>query len=79
MSATQKIPLSVLARKPHKGPASEISHETVRRRGKAKSQGSQQNRTVNRIRGKVKAREGRPPGEVFRPVDSEARSANARE
>ena len=30
VGASQRIPLSVLARKPHKGPAREISHETGR-------------------------------------------------
>ena len=35
---SQRIPLSVLARNPHKGLACEISHETGRRRGRARSQ-----------------------------------------
>ena len=41
VGASQSIPLSVLARKPHKGLAHEISHETERRQRKARSQDKQ--------------------------------------
>ena len=34
VGASQRIPLSVLARNPHKGLVREISHETERERGK---------------------------------------------
>ena len=88
VSANQKIPLSVLARNPYKGFEREISLETGRRRGKVRSQGrteessqqkwteegSQQERAVNRSRGKPMVRERRLLG----PVDSEAGLANMR-
>ena len=75
VSASQRIPSSVLARNPHKGRAFEITYETGRRRVKATSQGSEQKKAVSR-RGqstKVKRRE-----QELGPVDSEAGLANVR-
>ena len=46
VGARQRIPLSALARNPHKGLAREISHETGRRQGKEGPSG--QDRTVSR-------------------------------
>ena len=43
-----QIPLSVLARNSHKELAREISHETGRRRGKARFQRSEQKKAVSR-------------------------------
>ena len=50
VSATQKIPLSVLVRHPHKGVAREIFHKTGRGRGKEgpRVKRSGQNRAVSR-------------------------------
>ena len=76
--ASQRIPFSVLARNPKKGLAREISYETGRRRGKAKSQDSQQKKAVNRSWGKVTVRKRWLPSEELWPVDSEARSTNTR-
>ena len=42
VSASQRIPLSALARNPHKGLARKISNETGRRQEKVRSQGSQE-------------------------------------
>ena len=66
-----QIPLSVLVRNPHKGLTFEISYETRRRQGKARSQ----SRTEEGIQQKraVKRRE-----QEQRPVDSEAGLANVR-
>ncbi len=47
LGASQRIPLSVLARIPHKGLVREISYETGIRRGKARSQGNEE-KAVNR-------------------------------
>ena len=84
VSASQKIPLSVLARNTHKGIAREISHETGRRRGKPRSQsrteqsrteqGSQQERAVDRSLGKPMVRERRLLG----PVEQKAGLSNVR-
>ena len=79
--ASQKIPLSVLARNTHKGLAREISYETGRRRGKAKSQSSQQQSTEEGSQqksGKAAVREGRWLSEELEPVDPEAGLAKAR-
>ena len=78
VSASQRIPLFALKRNPHKGVAREISCETGRRRRKARSQTSEQKKAVNRSRGKATVRERRLISEQLAPVDSEARSANAR-
>ena len=51
----QRIPLSVLARNPHKGLAREISHETGRGRGKEGYRDSRQERAVKKM--SVKTRE----------------------
>ena len=48
VSASQSVPLSVLARNPHKGLTREISYETGRRRMKARSQGREQKKGVER-------------------------------
>ena len=50
VGATQRIPLSVLARNPHQGLAHEIFHETGRRRvkeGPIAEQRSEQSRAVS--------------------------------
>ena len=78
VSDNQRIPLFVLAWKPHNGPAREISDETGRSREKATSQGSQQNKAVNRSRGKTTVRERRLLSEELGPVDSKPRTVNAR-
>ena len=59
VSASQKIPLSVLARNPHKGFACEISHETGRGRGPRLNR-----RKLNRI--------GQSAGESSRQKSGEA-------
>ena len=77
VSANQRIPLSVLARNLHKGLVHEISYETGRRRGKLRSQGSQQIGVSNSQKGsgqKKAAAEARSWG----LGDPEARSASAR-
>ena len=78
LNASQRIPLSALERNPYKGLACEISYKTGRRRGKARSQGSQQMIGVSDSRWKVTVRERRLPSEELGPVDSKAWSANAR-
>ena len=78
VNASQRIPLSVLVRNQHKGLAHEISHETGRRRGKARSKDSQQKKAVNWSRGKVTVRERRPLSEELGPVESEAGLVNVR-
>ena len=61
-----------------KGLAREISCETGGRRGKARSQSSQQKKGVSNSQGKATVRERRLPSEELGPVDPEARSASAR-
>ena len=78
VSASQRSPLSVLVRNPHRRFVRKISYETGRRRGKARSQGSQQKRAVSDSRGKVTFRERRLLSEELGPVDPEAESASAR-
>ena len=78
MSASQRIPLSVLARNSHKGLSREISSETGRRRGKARSQGSQQKRGVSDSQKKETVREKQLLKEKLGPVDLETGSASAR-
>ena len=46
VSASQRIPLFALARNPHKGLAREISYETGRRGGKARSQRVNRTKTL---------------------------------
>ena len=48
VGASQMIPLSVLAQKPYKGLALEISHETERGRGKKGPRDSRQERAVKK-------------------------------
>ena len=57
MSASQKIPLSGLAQNLDKGLAREISYETGRRRGKARSQSCQQKIWVSDSQGKAMIKE----------------------
>ena len=80
---SQRIPLSVLARNPHKGRAHEITYETGRRRGKARSQGRKQKKAVNRTG--QSAEGGSPQKRTLKrreqelgPVDSEVGLANVR-
>ena len=56
VSANQRIPLSALVRNLHKGLAREISYETGRCWGKARSQGSPQKKGVSDSQGKATAR-----------------------
>ena len=60
VGASQRIPLSVLARNPHKGLAREISHETRRGRGKE---------------GPRAVKRGRQSTEVDRPRQRTAKSS----
>ena len=78
VSASQRIPLFVLARNPHKGPTRKISFETGRRQGKVRSLGSQQKRAVNGSWRKVMVRERGLLSEKLGPVDPEAGLANVR-
>ena len=66
----------VLVRNPHKGLALEILYETGRRWRKARTQGSQQKRAVNRRRGKVTVRDR---CKDLGTVDSDAGLVNVRE
>ena len=75
VSASQRIPLSVLARNPHKGLARKISHETARRgkEGTRTEERRRQNREVDGT--EQSAGESR---RLLGPVDSEAGLANER-
>ena len=73
----QRIPLSVLARNPHKGLVREISHQIGEKTREGKvpelstEERSQQKRAVNRSRGKATVRERRMLSEELGPVDPE--------
>ena len=79
VSASQRIPLSVLARNPHEGLVCEISCETGRRRGQGRSQGSRQKKAVRDSRRKATVWERQLVSEELGPVDPEAGSASVRE
>ena len=78
VSASQRIPSSVLVRNPHKWLSREISYETWRRQGKARSQGSQQKRAVNRSWGKVTVRERQLLSKELGPEEPETGSVSVR-
>ena len=78
VSASQRIPSSRLVRNPHKGLACEISYETGRRRGKARSPGSQQKRGVSDSLERAIVRERQQLKEELGLVDPEAGLASAR-
>ena len=48
VSASQRISLSTMVQNPHKELVCKISYETGKRRGKARSQGSEQKKAVNK-------------------------------
>ena len=77
MSASQRIPLSALARNWQEGLAREISYETGRRPGKARSEIREQ-RGVNDSQGKATVREKQLLEEELGPVDLEAESVSTR-
>ena len=77
MSTSQRIPLSVLTRNPHKGLARETSYEAGRRRGKVRSQNSEK-RGVSDGQGKATIRERPLLMENFGLVDPEDGSASER-
>ena len=78
VSASQRIPLSVLAQNPHKGFASKISHETRRGGGKARSQNRAVERTERTGQSREQKRAVSRREQELGPVDSEARLANMR-
>ena len=58
LGASKRIPLSVLARNPHRGLAREISHETGRERWKEGPRGSQQKGAEETASWREQSREG---------------------
>ena len=76
--ANQRMTLSVLARKPHKRLAREISNETGRRREKSKVSSGQQKRGVSDSQGKATVRGRQLLKEELGLVDPEAWSASSR-